>query len=122
VKHYRARLKHNTYIPLNFLGPGLSIAYLGSIVVNDNARVNENCRIQEDTTIGANTAHYLSKTVFLGSGTRVIGDIRGADNVGIGINATVVKNIDASELHGGVSAKQISNHTLINNLCTDLFK
>lgn len=41
AKYYRARLKHNTYIPLNVFGPGLSIAHFGSIVVNGNARIGE---------------------------------------------------------------------------------
>lgn len=127
AKYYRARLKHNTYIPLNVFGPGLSIAHFGSIVVNGNARIGENCRIQESTTIGATngatTAPCLGNNVFLGSGARVVGDIRVADNVAIGANAVVVKNIDASgTTWGGVPAKQISNHTSINNLCADLFK
>ncbi|GHN21352.1 hypothetical protein ME784_18670 [Lactobacillus delbrueckii] len=88
VKYYHARLKHNTYIPLNVFGPGLSIAHFGSIVVNGNARVGENCRIQESTTIGATNgatiAPYLGNNIFLGSGARVIGDIRVADDVAIG--------------------------------------
>lgn len=68
VKYYHARLKHNTYIPLNVFGPGLYIAHFGSIVVNGNARVGENCRIQESTTIGATngatTAPYLGNNIF----------------------------------------------------------
>lgn len=39
-------------IPRNVFGPGLSIAHIGSIVVNRNARVGANCRIHQCVTIG----------------------------------------------------------------------
>lgn len=42
------------HIPINVFGIGLSIAHLGTIVVNGNAIVGEGCRIHVGAVIGAN--------------------------------------------------------------------
>jgi serine O-acetyltransferase len=40
------------FIPANVFGPGSSIAYCGSIVVEEEAKVDANCRIHQCFAIG----------------------------------------------------------------------
>lgn len=123
-KYYRARLKYGVYIPLNVFGPGLSLAHLTSIVVNGNCLVGKNCRIQEGVTLGAtngsNKAPILGDNIFLGSGSKVIGNIKISNDVAIGANAVVVKSVEQSGVTlGGCPAKIISSndsHSNLNNL------
>ena len=67
-------------------------------MVHPNARFSKNCRIHECVTIGATNssldAPQIGDNCFLGSGVKVTGNIIIADNVAIGANAVVVKNID----------------------------
>lgn len=122
----RKKSRYGFSIPLNVFGPGLSIAHFGSIVVNGNAKIGKNCRIQESTTIGATNgsskAPVIGDNCFIGSGARIIGDIRIADDVAIGANAAVVKSCEQSGVTlGGVPAKVISHNGSRSNLSKLLF-
>lgn len=108
-------------IPLNVFEKGLSIAHYGSIVVNDKARIGKNCRIQDCVTIGATNgakeAPHLGNNVFIGSGARIIGNVTIADNVAIGANAVVVKDIlQPGTTWAGVPAKKVSDKDSSFNL------
>lgn len=108
-------------IGLNVFGPGLSIAHYGQIVVNRNAKVGKNCRIHEGVTIGATNgqseAPFIGDNVFIATGAKIIGNIKIADNVAIGANAVVVKDIEEEGITvGGVPAKKISNHSSALNI------
>lgn len=122
--HYRVHgfgQKLGFSIPLNVFGPGLSIAHVGTIVVNGNAKVGRNCRIQECTTIGATNgsgdAPILGDNVFLGSGARIIGKVTVADDVAVGANAVVVRDVLTPGITvAGVPVRQISTHDSHDNL------
>ena len=125
-KFHKLRIKLGYSIPLNVFGPGLSIAHRGTIVVNGNAKIGKNCRIQECVTIGttggSDLAPKLGDNIFLGSGCRIIGNIKIADNVSVGANAVVVKDINEKGITiAGVPAKKISDNSSLNNLNKDLF-
>lgn len=126
-RYYKKRLKLGFSIPLNVFGPGLSIAHYGTIVVNGNCKVGRNCRIQESTTIGATNgdknAPILGDNIFIGSGARIIGNIHIADDVAIGANAVVIKDIDEPGITvGGVPAKKISSNNSHANLINYLME
>ncbi|MCO4469865.1 serine acetyltransferase [Streptococcus infantarius subsp. infantarius] len=121
IKFHKLRVKYGFSIPLNVFGPGLSIAHRGTIVVNGNAKIGKNCRIQECTTIGATNgsscAPILGDNIFIGSGARIIGDIRIADNIAIGANALVCKDcLESGITIAGVPAKKISDKDSHQNL------
>ena len=108
-------------IPLNVVGPGLSIAHIGPIQINARSKVGENCRIQTCVTLGAtngqSAAPQLGNNVFLGDGCKIIGGVTIADDVQIGANAVVVKSIlEPGTTWGGVPAKKISNNSSSSNL------
>lgn len=101
-------------IPLNVFGPGLSIAHYGTVVVNANAVVGENCRIQEGVNIGSSgseKAPVIGDNVFLGSGAKVIGDIRIASGIAVGAGAVVTKSFEEENITiAGIPARKISDH------------
>ncbi|MCI5893063.1 MAG: serine acetyltransferase [Clostridiales bacterium] len=105
----------------NSFGPGLSIAHWGAIVVHPNARIGKNCRIHEGVTIGATNgstdAAKIGDNVFIASGAKIIGGVTVADDVAVGANAVVVKDIEEAGITvGGVPAKKISGNNSHANL------
>lgn len=85
--------------------------HYGSIVVNDNVKVGENCKILDGLNIGANGGDYsaaqIGNNVFIGSGAKNIGAIEITDDVVIGANAVVVKDInERGTTWAGVPAKK----------------
>lgn len=117
-KTYKARLtllgqKLGFSIGLNVFDKGLYIVHYGAIVVNQNSVIGKNCRIHEGTCIGADKtekAPKIGNNVFIATGAKIIGDIKIADNVAIGANAVVVKDIlEPNTTWGGVPAKKISD-------------
>lgn len=49
----RLQIRTGILIPPNTCGEGLSLSHLGSIVINERARIGNNCRIHIDTVVGA---------------------------------------------------------------------
>jgi serine O-acetyltransferase len=119
-------------IPLNVCGKGLSIAHTGSVIINPYAKIGDYCRIHSDVNIGT-AAGFLSKApiighcVYIGPGAKIFGDITIGDNVAIGANAVVNKNVPSSVTVAGIPAKVISNKGSINRtnpllICPDNIK
>lgn len=131
LKYYKFRF-HKLSVRLGFsIAPnvfdeGLSIAHYGTIVVHANARVGRNCRIQEGVNIGATSgsdkAAVIGDNCFIGSGAKIIGAVRIADDVAIGAGAVVTKSItEPGTTWAGVPARKISDHSSHSNLSTALF-
>lgn len=102
-------------IPPNVFGPGLSIGHVGTIVVNENARVGANCRIHAMVYI-ATKAGYSDKTptignnVYIGPGAKLFGEIYIADGIAIGANSVVNKSFFEPNITiAGVPAKKVSD-------------
>jgi serine O-acetyltransferase len=97
-------------IPRNVFGPGLSIAHWGSIVVHPDARIGKNCRIHSAVNIGVfnGKCPTIGNNVYIGPGAKLFGDIRIGDNVIIGANAVVNKDIPSNVTVGGIPAKILS--------------
>lgn len=116
-------------IPINVIGPGLSIAHIGTIIIANNAKIGANCRIHEGVTIGAtngsNESALIGNNVFIGSGVKIIGKVIIEDDVAIGANAVVTKNIlEKATTWGGIPARKISNNSSSSNIIkgTELYK
>ena len=113
-------------IPKGIVGKGLGIAHIGNIVINSKCIIGDNLRIHEGVTLGATSgsdaAPIIGNNVFIGSGAKVIGEIRIADDVAIGANAVVVKDInEPGTTWAGVPAKKISDKSSRSNLSPILF-
>lgn len=101
-------------IGLNTFGPGLSIAHIGTIVINPLVRIGDNCRIHTCVNIGtkagaSDSVPKIGNNVYIGPGVKIFGNISIADDIAIGANSVVNKSfIEPGISIGGVPAKKIS--------------
>lgn len=110
----RLSTKYGFSIPINTFGPGLRIIHRGTVVVNPGATVGANARINCDVVIGAkigtpDQAPQIGKNCYFAPGAKVFGNITIGDNVIIGANAVVVKDVGDNVSVGGVPARVLSN-------------
>jgi len=79
------------------IGPGFYIGHFGGIVLY--GKLGRHCSIGQGVTIGAKGAGRsngwpeLGDNVYIGAGAKVIGSIRVGNDVVIGANTVVVKNV-----------------------------
>lgn len=132
-KVYRYRLQEKGRklggycIPINVFEEGLALVHYGSIVVNGTSKVGKNCRILEGVTIGATNGKsesaIIGNNVFIGTGAKIIGNAKIANDVAIGANSVVTKDILENGITvAGVPAKKISNNNSHSNLSKELLK
>lgn len=125
-RFHRLSVRLGMTLPINVFGPGLAIPHYGTIVVHANARIGRNCRLQEGVTIGAANGSHDAATIgnncYFGSGAKVIGAVRIADDVAVGANAVVTRDIlEPGTTWAGAPAKKISDHDSHASLCQELF-
>lgn len=87
------------------------LSHIGTIVINGFAKVGKNCRIHPNTCIGmdgrSNNVAVIGNNVYFSTGVKIIGDIKICDNIMLGANAVVVKDItEENTTWGGVPAKK----------------
>ena len=124
-RYTRLGIKLGYTIPLNVIGPGLSLPHYGTVIINGTAKIGKNCRIMADVCIGStsgiNQAAHIGDNVYIGAGAKVIGEISIGDNSCIGANALVNSNVESNVTVAGVPARTISYKDSINNLAKELF-
>lgn len=102
-KYRKLMSKFNCFIPLNTHfenKPSFPHGVTG-IFVSASARIGKDCVIFQQVTIGSNTlkesggrgAPILGDNVYIGSGAKIIGNVRIGNNVRIGANCVVVKDV-----------------------------
>lgn len=112
---HKAGSKLGFSVPINVFGPGLSIAHVGTLVVNSGARVGKNCRLHNCVHIGteagySNKAPKIGDNVFIGPGAVIVSDITLADNIAIGANSYVSKSFtEPGVTIAGAPAKVVSH-------------
>ena len=91
---HRIENRYGVHIPPNTCGKGLSIAHLGTIIINDRAHIGNNLRIHVDVVIGASHdgVPCIGNNVYIGPGAKIFGNITISDNCRIGANAVVNHN------------------------------
>ena len=114
-KHAKLRKQTGIELNPNCSGPGLHISH-GKVVVSSLAHLGNNCKVNSDVTIGGqgrydrSGAPQIGDRVYIGTGARILGDIRIADDVVIGANAVVTKDIlEPNTTWGGIPARKISD-------------
>jgi serine O-acetyltransferase len=87
-------------LPLGVFAEGLSLAHIGSMTVNRNAKVGRNCRLHPGLTIGATrgNAPTIGNDVFIGPNVVIVGGIHIGDRSHIGPGAIVTVNIPPDTL------------------------
>lgn len=90
-------------IPPNTCGKGLTIWHWGPIIINPATRIGENCTLYPGVLIGHKSAKEgksatIGNKVFIGAGTKIIGDVHIGDNVTIGQNCVITKDIPSNSV------------------------
>lgn len=114
----RLQRKMCSEIGFNVFGKGLIIWHGQRIITNGEARVGDYCSISSGVVIGHGNggAPHIGNNVEMTINSTIIGDVSIADNVRIGANALVVKDIiEPNTTWGGVPAKKISDHGTVEN-------
>lgn len=110
------------------IGIGLSIPHVGTIVINEGAKIGNNCTILQGVTLGSNNfkgrykAPVLGDNVYVGAGAKIVGPVIIGNNVTIGANAVVTKNIPDNTVVAGCPANIISKKPSLKINCDYLSK
>ncbi|KAB1067860.1 serine acetyltransferase [Tamlana haliotis] len=112
-KYRRLSEKLSFSIPVNTVGPGLSIAHYGPIIINTKTKIGANCRIHVGVNIGEvnGLAPVIGDNCYIGPGAKIFGNIKIGNNVKIGANAVVNKSFNQNNISiAGIPSKIIKNN------------
>ena len=105
------------------IGKGFRISHSVGIVIGPNVIIGDNFQCFQNVTIGGRdrainkrTMPIIGDNVTVFSGAVVIGPITIGDNVSIGANSVVTKDIDANLSVAGVPAKTIGKIDVAHSL------
>jgi serine O-acetyltransferase len=106
-------LLYNSKVPASArIGKGSRLGYGGiGVVIHDRAVIGEDVMIGPNVTIGGRSGHYevpvIGDHVEISTGAKVLGPIRVGNNVIIGANAVVIKDVPDHAVVAGVPARII---------------
>lgn len=113
LRHYH--YKYGIELPRKTkVGEGLYIGHFGGIIISSATIIGDYCNISQGVTIGVagrgekRGCPIIGNDVYIGSGAKIIGNIKIGNNVAIGANAVVTKDVPDNAVVGGVPAKIIS--------------
>jgi serine O-acetyltransferase len=91
------------------IGRNFVIDHFGGIVISGYAKFGDDCRIRNGVVVGLQrvdqpAAPIIGNNVDIGSGAKLLGSIKIGDNVVIGANAVVIRDVPDNCLAAGVPA------------------
>ncbi|SHE69744.1 serine O-acetyltransferase [Mariniphaga anaerophila] len=116
----RLRLRHYSYkygIDITYsteIGEGFYIGHFSTIIISPRAIIRKNVNISQGVTIGMASrgskkgAAIIGESVYIGPGAKIVGKVVIGNNVAIGANAVVTKDIPDNAVAVGIPAKIIS--------------
>lgn len=111
----RLRNRYGFNIPINVCERGLHLMHIGPVLMNGGARIGRDVSIHINTSFVAHglnaQAPKVGNGVVVGVGAVILGGCSIADNVAVGANAVVNRDVLEENIAvAGVPAKKISNH------------
>ena len=97
------------------IGTGLYLGHTSGIIISGYAIIGDNVNISQQVTIGISGRDEnrgvpeIGNQVYIGPGAKVFGKIKIGNNVAIGANAVVNKDIPDNSVAVGIPAKIISD-------------
>ena len=111
--HYK--YKYGICIPFNTkIDSGFYIGHFGCIVVNPSVIIGKNVNISQGVTIGAANrgpkagVAIIGNEVYIGPGVKIVGAVYIGNNVAIGANAVVTRDVPDNAVVAGIPAKILS--------------
>ena len=103
------------------VGRNFVIDHFGGIIISGYAKFGDNCRLRDGVVVGLRRveekcAPIIGNNVDIGSGAKLLGQIRIGDNVLIGANAVVLCDVPDNSIAVGVPAVVKPRH--VHNLGT----
>lgn len=104
------------------IGPGFKIEHFCGIIINGKAKIGKRCSILQGVTIGEYFgAPVIGDFVFIGPGAKLIGPHHVGNNVIIGANCVITKDIPNNAVVVGIPGTVISNDGNIRKERQDIF-
>lgn len=109
--YYLQYLIFNSSVPPTVkIGKSSVFAYGGiGCVIHKNAQIGDNCTLGQGITIGGKSKQsrvpVIGNHVYIGAGARILGAINIGNNVIIGPNAVVTKDVEDNCIVVGIPAK-----------------
>lgn len=90
-------------------GPGFVLIHSQGVVINTSVQGGRNVFIEHQVTIGAEKqqAPVIGDNVFIGAGAKILGAVRIGNDVKIGANAVVTKDVPDGATVVGIPARVI---------------
>jgi serine O-acetyltransferase len=95
------------------IGGGLFMPHANGIIIHIDAKIGAYCNISQQVTVGVGGedprgAPTIGDRVFLGPGAKLFGPITIGDDVAIGANAVVMKDLPNQVVAAGIPAQVVS--------------
>jgi serine O-acetyltransferase len=97
------------------IGSGFYIGHFGGIIVNQKVGIGRNCNLSHQVTLGVVNRGQrkgypvIGDNVYIGPGAKVIGKVQIGNNVAIGANCVVTKDIPDNSVVVGIPGRIISS-------------
>jgi len=121
IIYYIQFLLFNSSVPYKTkIGKNTKFAYGGiGVVIHERTSIGNNCMLGQGITIGGKSKEYnvpqIGNYVYIAAGVRIIGDVKVGNNVIIGANSVVTKDIPDNCIVAGIPAKIIKDNINIHD-------
>ena len=121
IIYYLQFFMFNSSVPYKCkIGNHTKFAYGGiGTVIHERATIGNHCLIGQGVTIGGKSKQYevpqIGNFVYIAAGVRILGNVKIGNNIIIGANAVVTKDIPDNCMVAGVPAKIIKKNIKVSD-------